>query len=293
MDFISPLKTMDTKQRLQAFYQSGRFPHALLFYGEQGEGKILHAQYAAMLLLCSQTIQNNPCMTCDDCDKILRKQHPDVLYPLEMSQGKYKTETLRNIISHANTKPIQGDLRIYIFEETDSMSELCQNTLLRIIEEPLDSNRFIFTAKDLSGILTTIQSRITALPVQESTRLEIHGEQGDTESVTPAVDIAMALASKNEYRVLTAFSSVTTREKLGETLEELLVLFRNALLYSNGRTDPSISSTSRDLSRNISVKRLYLAAIKLQQYIADLVHNPNVGLFTAAISGALFSVITE
>ena len=114
----------DTRKRLSDFYKTGRFPHALLLYGEQGMGKFLFAQYAAMLLLCvsvqksqaNEKMITTPCMSCENCDKILRKQHPDVIYPLELSAGKYKTETLKTVISEASTKPVQGDLRVYLLK---------------------------------------------------------------------------------------------------------------------------------------------------------------------------------
>lgn len=314
----------DTRKRLSDFYRTGRFPHALLLYGEQGMGKFLFAQYAAMLLLCvsvqksqaNEKMITTPCMSCENCDKIFRKQHPDVIYPLELSAGKYKTETLKTVISEASTKPVQGDLRVYLFEELDNMSELCQNTLLRFIEEPTDANRFVFTANDMSGILPTILSRVTAVPVMESEyksgadilrdwglntdaiqtlqtlyQDKNHLYSSDARSI--ASNIASALASKNEYAVVTAFSAITTREKLNETLDCLLTLFRDALLISSGRRDDTVSPAAVSLSQAVSVKRLFLAASKIQQYIADSVYNPNVGLCTAAYSGELFSILTQ
>jgi DNA polymerase III delta prime subunit len=196
------------------------------------------------------------------------------------------------------------------------MSELCQNTLLRFIEEPTDANRFVFTANDMSGILPTILSRVTAVPVMESEyksgadilrdwglntdaiqtlqtlyQDKNHLYSSDARSI--ASNIASALASKNEYAVVTAFSAITTREKLNETLDCLLTLFRDALLISSGRRDDTVSPAAVSLSQAVSVKRLFLAASKIQQYIADSVYNPNVGLCTAAYSGELFSILTQ
>ena len=91
--------------------------------------------------------------------------HPDVVYPLrEMKTGKYTATELRDYMAGCHKLPNDTPVRVYIFEQAESMNDHCQNALLKIIEEPLSFNRYIFITSDKSFILETILSRVTEIP---------------------------------------------------------------------------------------------------------------------------------
>jgi DNA polymerase-3 subunit delta' len=159
---------------LSAMSGAERFPHTLIFTGESGVGKNTAAKYSAMLMMCENTRSENghtvPCGECRACRRIENKSHPDVIYP-EVS-GKsmiYSRDTLRFVVSDSFIRPNDADIKIYIFEHFEDTEAASQNVLLKVIEDPPEGVRFIFTASGKSAFLPTILSRAVTIAVPEAT----------------------------------------------------------------------------------------------------------------------------
>jgi DNA polymerase-3 subunit delta' len=159
---------------LSAMSGAARFPHTLIFTGEAGVGKNTAAKYAAMLMMCENTKTENglttPCGVCRACRRIENRAHPDVIYP-EVS-GKnmiYSRETMRKVAAESYIKPNDADIKIYIFEHFEDTEAASQNVLLKVIEDPPEGVRFMFTAGVLSAFLPTIISRAVTIAVPETT----------------------------------------------------------------------------------------------------------------------------
>ena len=121
---------------IQKLYDSGRFPHAIL---------LLNGDYHPVLDLYK----------CNPADTVHVKD--------AMPDGSYKVIPLREIVNSGNLRPQFGDLRVFVFADFDSMSEICQNALLKFIEEPHEFNRFVMTADSTAKILPTVLSRVVVV----------------------------------------------------------------------------------------------------------------------------------
>lgn len=66
------------KERLRREAEEGRVPHALLFHGPEGCGKLPVALAFARYLLCSQPHDGEPCDSCNNCRMTLHWVHPDL-----------------------------------------------------------------------------------------------------------------------------------------------------------------------------------------------------------------------
>ncbi|MCH5182221.1 MAG: DNA polymerase III subunit [Prevotellaceae bacterium] len=67
------------KRRLQASFASGEIPHALLFAGPEGTGKLPTAIAFAQLLLCQHPeADGKPCGHCTGCAMSFKLEHPDL-----------------------------------------------------------------------------------------------------------------------------------------------------------------------------------------------------------------------
>lgn len=307
-------------ERIGQFRRSGRFPHALLFCGEKGVGKAVIADYTAMLRLCSEN-GSEPCMSCKNCRRIEQHIHPDVVYPLREME-KYKVAELRGFITECFMAPNDGALRIIIFEQLDTMSAACQNTLLKFIEEPLPFNSCIFTAESKAPILETILSRVTLVNVDGADRSEclsaldergipaekaselyglyggnigkcIDGANGsDAELFRIAAEIANGLCCSREYDCAIRFSSVKTREDAGQLLNLLSEIFtKAAAISSGGKISGAFSDQAKQMSQKISIKIISKLYDAVGELISELDFNPNLQLFNAHCCAKLFSVI--
>ena len=75
------------KQRLIQEVQEGRIPHAQLFCGPAGVGKLPLALAYARYICCPNRTETDACGTCPSCVKWNKLVHPDVhfVYPIVKS----------------------------------------------------------------------------------------------------------------------------------------------------------------------------------------------------------------
>ncbi len=149
---------------IRTMAHSGHIPHACLIHGEKGLGKKTLARYFAMTALC--TGQEQPCGECPSCRKAAQDIHPDILW-VEHSGKKqgFSVETVRGICRDAIVAPNDGERKVYIFADCDSMDIRAQNTLLKLTEEPPPHVLLLFTAEHRNAFLETMLSRMMPLAV--------------------------------------------------------------------------------------------------------------------------------
>lgn len=78
------------KNRLRAAAQEGRVPHAMLFTGQAGVGKLPMAIAFAQYLACPNRTAEDSCGHCPTCLQYQKLQHPDIhfAYPIVKPEGK-------------------------------------------------------------------------------------------------------------------------------------------------------------------------------------------------------------
>lgn len=314
----------DALQRLEKFTSSGRIPHALMITGADGAGKRTLADYIAMLMLCGNG--NAPCMSCKECMRISGHIHPDVVYPLrEMKTGKYNAADLRDYMLGCHKLPNDSQIRVYIFEQAETMNDHCQNALLKIIEEPLSFNRYIFIVSDKSFILETILSRVTEIPAGMPTPaecaaaltergispseaqklsltfsgnigrcLEAHNDEGSTELLKLSAEIAAAVCKGREYDCMVRLCSIKNREDMSAVLRSMSDIFGNAAVTAAGGKPygfaPSVSS---EIAEENSIKKINAVFEVIGELLRSLDFNPNVQLTAARCCAEIFSAAEE
>lgn len=84
MTFNDITGQQNIKQQLLNQLDTGRIPHAQLFHGPLGTGKLPMALAYARLLLCENRQGNQPCEKCRNCKMTAIYQHPDLhfVYPI-------------------------------------------------------------------------------------------------------------------------------------------------------------------------------------------------------------------
>lgn len=302
----------------------GRIPHGILFSGEQGIGKLTMARYTAMTIFCQNAgIDGQPCLSCNSCNKVLKNEHPDIVF----AKGeKYTKKELTDIVRDSIIKPNDGDVRVYIFEDCEEMTAEQQNVLLKLIEEPSEFNRFIFTAENNSKILATIISRLVSIQMplpyredcisclcykgidKEKAELLVNsfgnnigkclrGESDETQLLLLelAKNIVSAMADKNEYKLAVSLNNITTtdRTKLNNVLVLVSETVRDGIMLSEGCGKPSgfDKEGAQRLSNVLSLKRLVAVIDKLFEYISKSNVNVNVSLTNAKYACELFGIL--
>lgn len=256
--------------RLQKVIQNHELAHAYLFVGPAGAGKMSLAKWLALRLFCLHPQDNEPDLTCAECQRILSGNHPDIVYAAPTGQ-RIKVDEIRRLKAEFTKSAVEGNQKIFIIQDAEKMTNGAANSLLKFIEEPGAGTYILMMTTNKNAVLPTIRSRtqvIELLPLQRSALLKILTEHeipkahqqvalGITDSVTAleaweeddwfnAVIQAVIQwyqdTAKADMRgfvdVQTSLMKLATdREKQQVILDLLTLIWRDTLMVSTGVKD--------------------------------------------------------
>ena len=139
----------------------GKTPNAYLLTGIRGVGKTTTARLIAKELNCEKNISpEKNCSkdkACDSCKEITNSTHIDVL---EMdAASKTGIDDVRDLIENSKYSPTSAKFKIFIIDEVHMLSKQAFNGLLKTLEEPPPSLKFILATTEVKKIPITILSR--------------------------------------------------------------------------------------------------------------------------------------
>ena len=122
-------------QQLQRSFEHGRIAHAYLFEGEKGTGKHEVGIWLAQHLFCTQMKDNLPCGKCNNCQRIEKKEHPDVLV-IEPEGQTIKVDQIRRLQTEFSRSGYESRKKVFLIKEAEKMNSSAANSLLKFLEEP-------------------------------------------------------------------------------------------------------------------------------------------------------------
>ena len=201
-----------TKQQLRKAVQEGLIPHAQLFVGPEGVGKLQLAIAYAQYLACPDRTAEDACGTCPTCLQYAKLQHPDLhfVFPIvktdagdvcddfidtfreiiltksyfdlddwytalgvETKQGLIYEKESSEILRKLSLKSFGDGYKVMIIWQPQKMNATCANKLLKILEEPPQKTIFLLVTEQPDQLLTTILSRVQQIRVPRLSEDEI------------------------------------------------------------------------------------------------------------------------
>jgi DNA polymerase-3 subunit delta' len=123
---------------------------ALLFCGPSGVG-------FAQGILCQDP--NSPCGKCGICIRVASLSHPDLMLLDPGDNATIKIDQIRDVQNFVSLKSFEGQGKVVIIDEAQSMTLQASNGLLKTLEEPPPQTYFVLITSNRGAIIPTIQSR--------------------------------------------------------------------------------------------------------------------------------------
>ena len=275
-----------------------RVGHAYLFSGIPAVGKKTLAREFVKAFNCEKEDSlHDSCGECSSCRKIRRGSHPDVFFV--EAQGQYiRIDDIREMQERAKCKPLEARRRVFIIDDADKMNVYAANALLKMLEEPSESNVLILITTRLYSLLPTIISRcqhmcfnplrietvakflVDRIGMDNQRALLLAGLSGG--SLGHAMELneddivayraellqQLSLTNRNDLFSLISFASFLGQDKkeIKQGLNILSTIFRDALVLKETQKNEML--VNQDNSSFISTQAARLSGGQLLQNIA-------------------------
>jgi DNA polymerase-3 subunit delta' len=201
------------KKLLSFFIINKKIPNSILFYGEQGVGKLSFAKEFANLVVGSN-----------------KDSHPDIrVYKLEEGQLNHPIQTIRQIKEEVYLPSFSSNKKVFIIQDANKMQPAAANALLKTLEEPSDQGCIILISSSVSELLQTISSRCTKIFFTPLSELDIESFLVKEKNISPL--FAKEIAQKSFGNLNEALSFLETLTLNWKQELETLVLNFPVLPY--------------------------------------------------------------
>jgi len=253
------------KQQLRLSVREGRIPHAQLFAGKSGIGKLQLALAYAQYLNCPHRTDEDSCGECPTCRQYQHLQHPDLhfVFPIvktdagdtcdaymdawremllrqpwfdlddwykalgvETKQGMIYEKESSEILRKLSLKPFGDGYKVMIIWQPEKMNIACANKLLKILEEPPQRTVFLLVSEHPEQLLSTIQSRVQQIRIPALPGETIAEALSRNKGISPAEANDIARIANGSY--LMALKKADDSEENQQELRDFIALFRNA-----------------------------------------------------------------
>jgi len=148
------------QERLANYLKGKRLHPAVILSGDANLPKWELAKNVAKSFICrAKKGQSLFCDDCNDCRRIEKELHPDVLFYRVPEEDVIKIDTVRDFCHQMEVGPLEQSKKICIVDECHRMNTAAGNAFLKTLEEPGEGRYFFLLTSQVGSLLPTILSR--------------------------------------------------------------------------------------------------------------------------------------
>ncbi len=297
------------KEHLISSVQRGNIPHARIFQGPDGVGKLLLAIAYARYLMCSNRGEDDSCGVCPSCQKIDKLAHPDLhfVFPViksktsdeylsqwreflmnnryfgitdwlefinaENAQGLIYSKESEEIVRKLNLKVYEAPYKVMIVWLPEKMHEACANKLLKMIEEPPAGTIFLLVTEDAENVITTIRSRCQPLLVSALSNTDISDALCQNYGLDESTASSIAHIASGSYTK--AIKSIQNNDENNYNFDLFKKMMRAAVV-KNIRDIKSIASELGSIGREKQKSYLINSLRLFREYFISNLNVPDM-----------------
>lgn len=299
----------DVKRHLVESVQRGFIPHARIFHGPEGVGKLPLAIAYARYLNCSFRGADDACGECPSCHKFDKLAHPDLHFVFPVVKSKVSDEylpewrqflsekhyfTLSNwlscidaqnaqgliyareseeIIRKLNLKVYEAPYKVMIVWLPEKMHESCANKLLKMVEEPPPNTIFLLVSEDRENVLQTIWSRCQPLHIRAIEQEEMVIAIRQTFQLDQAEAVSYARIANGSFtRAIEQITSSGEREYHFDLFKAMM----RASVSRNIKAIREVSATLAGIGRERQKSFLLYALQLFREYFVSNLRLPEI-----------------
>lgn len=266
MFFADIIGQDEIKHRFIHTIKENKIPHAQLFTGLEGVGKLPLAIAYAQYLSCTNRGENDSCGTCPSCVKYAKLAHPDLhfVFPVvkpssssvicdnflnqwreiiiekkyfsynqwllklnaENKQAIIYSNESEEISRKLSLKSYESEYKVMIIWQPEKMHETCANKLLKLLEEPPQKTLFFLVSERPDEIITTIQSRTQRINIPNIDTAVLKSELLKKYDISEEEAQNVARISNGNY--IAAMETIQMSDENKENLDKFIAIMRLA-----------------------------------------------------------------
>lgn len=186
----------------------GDLPQSLLITHREGVFEDELRERLVASLLCLSPFEGKACGHCAACQLYQAGTHPDCFHLLpEGASNTIKTDQVRAVLKAIAQKPHTSAEQVVVITQADRLNTAASNALLKALEEPTETTRWVLMSARPMQLLPTIRSRTVVLrlpPLSESQVRDSLSEKGVPASAIP---VLMSAFDRAPASALAAYES--------------------------------------------------------------------------------------
>ncbi|CAK1231632.1 DNA polymerase III subunit delta [Fructobacillus evanidus] len=209
-----------------------RLSHLYLLAGVGNAEKIALAKSLASFVLGQDELTKQ---------RLAAFDHPDFVTVLPEKPGAaIKIAQIRALVPELTTTALEGQRKIFVIDQADTLTTAAANSLLKFIEEPAGPQLILLLANKASDVLATIRSRAQLVNLQASDQVNLDSQvakEAFTKEAQTKVFKWFELAMTQDVALMAYLQGqllplVTAKDQENQVLAWLQSLGRDLAVYS-------------------------------------------------------------